>query len=116
MEGKDKCELLRMIRADIAKANNINLKPIHCDFKFCRTGTCELCEEEARYLEFKLNKKARNGDEIKLKGVYFDTLLDYLQLKEDQRCFHSVDELDIIQGHTYKIRGSEWDVEDKFKW
>ena len=46
----------------------------------------------------------------------FDTLLDYLQSKEDQRCFHSVDELDIIQGHTYQIRGSEWDVEDKFKW
>ena len=116
MEGKDKCELLRMIRADIAKANNINLKPIHCDFKFCRTGTCELCEEEARYLEFKLNKKARNGDEIKLKGVYFDTLLDYLQLKEDQRCSHSVLELDTIQGYAYQIRGSEWDVEDKFKW
>lgn len=115
MEGKDKCELLRMIRADIAKANGINYKSFYCDFKFCRYGTCELCEEEAAYIEQELNKKARNGEKIKLKEIQFDSLLKHLKIQDDRRYNHPGDMWD-IQGVPVGTRKSEWDVEDKFKW
>ena len=49
-KGKAICEILKQIRIDIAKANNIEYHPTECTHKGPCTGTCPRCEEELHYL------------------------------------------------------------------
>lgn len=83
MTGKQKCELLRKIREEIAEKNDIVYLSKDCGHKVCRTGTCPICEAEVKYLENELNEKAQRGERIELKGISFDTLFDALEEMED---------------------------------
>lgn len=83
MTGKQKCELLRKIREEIAEQNDIVYLSKDCGHKVCRTGTCPICEAEVKYLENELNEKAQRGERIELKGISFDTLFDALEEMED---------------------------------
>ena len=83
MTGKQKCELLRKIREEIAEANDIVYLSKECEHKVCRRGTCPICEAEAKYLENELNEKAERGEKINLKSISFDTLFDALEDMEN---------------------------------
>ena len=83
MTGKQKCELLRKIREEIAEQNDIVYLSKDCGHKVCRTGTCPICEAEVKYLENELNDKAQRGERINLQGISFDTLFDALEEMED---------------------------------
>lgn len=83
MTGKQKCELLRKIREEIAEQNDIVYLSKDCGHKVCRTGTCPICEAEVKYLENELNEKAQRGERIELKGISFATLFDALEEMED---------------------------------
>lgn len=83
MTGKQKCELLRKIREEIAEQNGIVYLSKDCEHKVCRTGTCPICEAEVKYLENELNEKAQRGERIELKGISFDTLFDALEEMKD---------------------------------
>lgn len=66
MNGKDKCELLKGIREQIAQENDIELESEECTFEGDCTGTCPKCEDELRYLENEINKKDGKIKEIDL--------------------------------------------------
>ena len=65
MKGKDKCEFLREIRKNMAKANGIPYEPRECDFEGDCSGTCPFCEKEAADLLAALKEKEKQGVEIK---------------------------------------------------
>ena len=48
--GKNKCEILKAIRKEIAKNNRINLQIHHCEFEGVCLGSCPACDEELNYL------------------------------------------------------------------
>lgn len=64
MTGKDKCEFLREIRKNMAKANGIPYEPRECDFEGDCSGTCPFCEKEAADLLAALKEKEAQGIEI----------------------------------------------------
>jgi len=51
MRGKDKCEILRQIRQQIAEANDLELITSQCTHKGECKGTCPKCEAEVAWLE-----------------------------------------------------------------
>ena len=64
MTGKEKCELLRSIRKMTAARNNIAFQPKECTHTGPCSGTCPMCDEEARYLQAELQRKAEAGERI----------------------------------------------------
>lgn len=78
MTGKEKCEILRSIRRQIAKTNNILLPAWmeeECTYRGndCR-GTCPKCEAEIGYLEEMLNEMAAAGMKLRLSGISADAI------------------------------------------
>lgn len=69
MNGKDKCRILKQIRSEIAKQNDIDLVIEECPHKGDCPGTCPRCEADVRFLEQALEKRRRAGLGVKLAGV-----------------------------------------------
>ncbi len=63
--GKQKCKILREIRKEIAKENDIDLITKDCPFQGDCSGTCPKCEAEVKYLEKELEKRKNLGKIIK---------------------------------------------------
>lgn len=80
MTGKEKCTLLRQIRREIARVNNIPYQPDECYYPGddC-PGTCPKCDAEIRALEMLLNRKADRGERITLAGISLDTYRQQVQ-------------------------------------
>lgn len=62
MTGKEKCEVLRAIRKEVAKENGVKMTFRKCPHKECATGTCPMCEEELKKLSEALDKKRAAGE------------------------------------------------------
>lgn len=69
MRGREKCRILKEIRAEIARQNNIDLEIKACTHKGDCRGTCPRCESELRYLEAELDKSRRFKKGIALVGI-----------------------------------------------
>ncbi len=69
MKGKDKCELLKSIRRDIAKKNGITLEIPECTHKGDCPGSCPRCESEVKYLEKQLEARRRLGIKPIVAGI-----------------------------------------------
>lgn len=69
MNGKQKCKILKEIRAEIARSNDIEYVTSECKHKGDCTGTCPKCEAELRYLEKELEKRQRLGKTIAIAGL-----------------------------------------------
>ena len=69
MRGKQTCRILRQIRAEIARRNDIDLVIRECTFQGECRGTCPRCEQEVRYLEEQLEKRRRLQKGVALAGV-----------------------------------------------
>ena len=69
MTGKQKCMILKQIRAEIAQQNDINLVIEACNHKGECRGTCPRCESEVRYLEAELEKRRSLKKAIALAGI-----------------------------------------------
>ena len=84
MTGKEKCELLRTIRREIAETNDIIYLSTDCNYQGddC-TGTCPKCDAEIRYLENELNRRAAQGYAVLLSGLSAKTYQDSVQLHND---------------------------------
>lgn len=74
MTGKEKCNLLKQIRKEIADRNGIAFEPAECNFQGNCSGTCPKCDEEIRYLDAQINKKAELGGRIRVAGVKLSEL------------------------------------------
>ena len=69
MNGKNKCKILKEIRREIAKQNDIEFFTEECKYKGECTGTCPKCEAEVRYLEKELEKRQALGKKIAVAGL-----------------------------------------------
>jgi len=69
MTGKSKCKILKDIRREIAKQNDIDLVIDECKFKGDCLGTCPKCEAEVRYLEKELEKRRSLGKTVAIAGL-----------------------------------------------
>lgn len=67
--GKEKCRILKQVRAKIAKENDIEWIVEECPHKGDCLGTCPKCEAEVRELEKKLESRRRAGLTVALAGV-----------------------------------------------
>lgn len=71
MTGKQTCDILKQIRRDIAKKNDINISIRDCphgeDVR-C-PGTCPRCEAETRALEKALNDRKKTGKKLLIAGI-----------------------------------------------
>ena len=72
MNGKEKCRILKQIRAAIAAQNDIDLVIEECPHKGDCLGTCPRCEEEVRFLEQELEKRRRSNGIVALEGIIQD--------------------------------------------
>lgn len=69
MNGKSKCKILKDIRRQIARENDIDLVISECKYQGDCTGTCPKCEAEVRYLEQALRKRQQAGKAIAVAGI-----------------------------------------------
>ena len=69
MNGKRKCKILKQIRAEIAKRNDIDYVTSECQYQGDCTGTCPKCEGEVRYLEQELHKRRQAGKTVAVVGI-----------------------------------------------
>ena len=67
--GKEKCRILKQIRAEIAKANDIEWVVSECKHKGNCKGTCPKCEQEVRQLEAALAKRESLGKTVAVVGI-----------------------------------------------
>ena len=67
--GKKKCKILKQIRAEIAKNNDIDWVVEECPHKGDCRGTCPKCEAEVRELERQLATRRKLGKAVVLTGV-----------------------------------------------
>lgn len=69
MFGKEKCKMLKEIRAEIARNNDINLVIEECTHQGKCKGTCPACEAEVAYLEEQLEKRKALGKAVCVAGI-----------------------------------------------
>ena len=67
--GKEKCRILKEIRAEIAKANDIEWVVSECKHQGNCKGTCPKCEQEVRQLEDALAKREALGKTVAVVGI-----------------------------------------------
>ena len=67
--GKEKCRILKEIRAEIARANDIEWVVSECKHKGNCKGTCPKCEQEVRELEAALARREALGKTVAVVGV-----------------------------------------------
>lgn len=89
MTGKEKCELLKAIRKNIAEMNGIEYYPEQCDHEGNCPGFCPRCDMEASYLMKELRKKEAAGSPIRIDTeslAQFETLTSEPIEEEDDDC------------------------------
>lgn len=69
MLGKEKCKMLKEIRREIAKQNDISFFSEECQYRGNCKGTCPKCESEVAYLERELAKRKALGKKVVLAGI-----------------------------------------------
>ncbi|MBR4972563.1 MAG: hypothetical protein IKY59_06310 [Oscillospiraceae bacterium] len=69
MNGKSKCKILKDIRRQIARENDIDLVISECKYQGDCAGTCPKCESEVRYLEQELRKRQQMGKAVAVAGI-----------------------------------------------
>ncbi len=67
--GKEKCRILKQIRAEIARNNDIEYVIEDCPHQGDCRGTCPKCEAEVRELENKLAARRGLGKKVIVAGV-----------------------------------------------
>ena len=67
--GKEKCRILKEIRAEIARQNDIEWVTSECKHKGNCKGTCPKCEAEVRELEAALARREALGKKVAVVGV-----------------------------------------------
>ena len=89
MIGKEKCELLKSIRKNIAEMNGIEYYPEQCDHEGNCPGFCPRCDMEASYLMKELRKKEAAGFPIRIDTeslAQFESLSSEPIEEDDEDC------------------------------
>ena len=67
--GKEKCRILKEIRAEIARQNDIEWVVSECRHQGNCKGTCPKCEQEVRELESALARRQALGKAVAVVGI-----------------------------------------------
>ena len=67
--GRSICNVLKTIRTQIAKANEIKYEPRECHHTGECRGTCPACEAEVRYIERQLDIRRQLGKAVTIVGI-----------------------------------------------
>lgn len=105
MTGKEKCELLKAMRREIAEANGIVYLTSECTFQGNCPGYCPKCDAEARYLDSELNRLAKEGKEIKVSNIAYNEFLESINA--------SSTDIDIEDGNELMVEGQMESMKDK---
>ena len=73
--GKRTCKILKEIRQEIARANDISLVTSECRYQGDCAGTCPKCEAEVAYLEQQLSLRRMAGKTVMLTGLAAGALM-----------------------------------------
>jgi hypothetical protein len=68
-KGKTICNALKVIRKQIADANDIHYEPRECNHQGECCGTCPACESEVRYIEKQLDIRRQLGKAVVVVGL-----------------------------------------------
>ncbi len=83
MTGKEKCEMLKSIRKQIAEANDIKYIEPEChNEKYCQ-GTCPQCDAQIRYLDKEISRKVANGESITISSISVDPFEKIIERADD---------------------------------
>lgn len=69
MNGKDKCEIFRNIRKNVAERYGLEYHPRECHHKGNCPGTCPMCDAEVRDLQRQLDEKGITEVDVSDKSV-----------------------------------------------
>ena len=103
MTGKEKCELLKAMRREIAEANGIVYLSAECTYQGDCPGFCPKCDAEARYLDSELSRLAREGKEIKVTNIAYKSFLNADEAKKDASIIPSDDEV-MVEGQAESLK------------
>lgn len=73
--GKNICKVLKEIRRDVARENDIPLEMPECTYEGDCLGTCPRCEAEVRYLEQELGKRKSLGKAVTIAGIALSSMV-----------------------------------------
>ena len=108
MTGKEKCELLKAIRKNIAEMNGIEYYPEQCDHEGNCPGFCPRCDQEASYLMRELKKKEAAGSPIRIDTeslAQFETLTSEPIEDDDDEILMGMPEPPMLDGIVRPLQG-----------
>ena len=79
MTGKEKCEILKSIRKQIAEANNIVYMEPECHHEGDCHGTCPKCDAQLRYLDAEINRKIAKDEQVTVSGISVEPFDEIVQ-------------------------------------
>ncbi|MGN1137503.1 MAG: DNA-directed RNA polymerase subunit alpha C-terminal domain-containing protein [Oscillospiraceae bacterium] len=106
MTGKEKCELLRAIRREIAERNGIEYLSAECHHEGDCLGTCPKCDAEARFLNSELERLVREGKSVDyMSGVIdiFETAIEDQYDKATDNLCAAADTDEDYNGESYTM-------------
>lgn len=106
MTGKEKCEVLKSIRKQIAEANNIVYMEPECHHEGDCLGTCPKCDAQLRYLDAEINRKIAKGEQVTISGISVEAF-EWIVGRSEQTNDMDVDELDIACGAAQVVDENE---------
>ena len=97
MTGKEKCNLLKAMRKEIAQANGIEYAVTECTYEGECPGHCPQCDAEAKHIDSELNRLASEGKEIKISTVQYQPFWENEGRTENEDEFTFLEPQDDIQ-------------------
>ena len=102
LTGKQKCEMLRTIRKEIAKRNGIEYLSADCTHEGDCLGTCPKCDAEVRFLEYELNRKAQKGESISIIGINNDIVNLIEQVEDSVRSYVELNSIEFDPAEAFE--------------
>ena len=114
MNGKSKCRILKQIRREIAKQNDIEFVTSECKFQGECSGTCPKCESEVQYLEQELSKRKAAGKAVAVAGIAAALLVGSAGCTLDPINVEQTVPQEIIDNHNAETEPSEPNYETEW--
>ena len=95
MTGKEKCEILKSIRRQIAEANNIVYMEPECHHEGDCLGTCPKCDAQIRYIDSEISRKVAYGEQITVSGISVEPFEKYVIQTTDRHEKYYSDNTDV---------------------
>ena len=105
MTGKEKCEMLKALRREIAVMNMIDLPPSPvCTYQGPCPGYCEVCDKEKRELEQHLKKLEAAGRQVQYLLDYKKLINDFPRMSSYSKEAHIREKLNNIERIIHFVR------------